>query len=77
MDSDKENEELDWVQKEDVTPDQVLKTEGLEYLTREQAEELTVFIRTISALLFVILEKEQNDPKVIELYPTKNKKRAA
>lgn len=72
-----ENEEPDWMRKDDVTGEEVLKTEGLEYLTTEQAEETAQFVRILGALLFVILEKEQQENKVIDLHLHNEKNKAA
>ena len=75
--NEKENDEPDWMRKENVTGDEVMKTAGLEYLTTGQAEEIAQFVRILGALLFVILEKEQQENKVIDLHLHNEKNKAA
>jgi hypothetical protein len=43
---------------EDITPEEVLATEGLQHLNREQAAEVAEFIKTFSGIVYRLYEAE-------------------
>jgi len=75
--TEEKKDDPDWTRTEDVTAEEVLKMEGLESLTKDQAEETAQFIRIVGGLLFSILEKDQGDAKLIDLNPDKENNKAA
>lgn len=43
---------------EDITPEEVLATEELQHLNREQAEEIVEFIKTYSGICLSLFQRE-------------------
>lgn len=75
-------EEVDWERKQDVTSEEVKATTDIDYLSIEQAEEVTSFIKTFSMLLYNLFvsgmkKPSEKDAKVISLNRKKKNKKAA